>query len=50
MPRTRFSLNSKAHQLDWIKTKKKKKIKKLLWANMNKQTLTTKNLATKFYE
>ena len=24
MPRTRVSLNSKAHQLGWLKTKKKK--------------------------
>ena len=25
MPRTRVSLNSKAHQLGWLKTQKKKK-------------------------
>ena len=47
MPRTRVSLNSKAHQLGWLKTKKKLKNSSRLISTNKLQQL--KNLATKFY-
>ena len=43
MPRTRVSLNSKAHQLGWLKTqKKKKKKKKKNFKNFSRLTSTNK--------
>ena len=47
MPRTRVSLNSKAHQLGWLKTPKKFKNSSTLISTNKLQQL--KNLATKFY-
>ena len=45
MPRTRVSLNSKAHQLGWLKTKNLKNSSRLIRTN---KLQPLKNLATKF--
>ena len=53
MPRTRVSHNSKAHQLGWLKTKKKKLFKNssrlISTNNLQQLKKKKKNLATKFY-